>query len=271
MQESQDQPQLQPTPPAALNTDLDKSSELPVHAPDDETTRPILPDDEITLPILPEQTEEKPEQAETKPEQLKTKEATGQPANVPGPTPRTSGPAPRTSGRIPYALRRPVRIQRRPNSSTPSFSFTMITLIATAFIATFLIGLGYLHYKNAESEAREHKISGITFNDTPAKDAVYPSKHNCRVTGVIPGYGRYTLVFKGSKGEISPGVPNKEGRLTDVHYNKKTGQLTATCITGENVSGFFSGTLTKERRHFVYRATFTSTKGVDIDCIMVSK
>lgn len=287
MQAPQDQSQPQPAPPtppappmgsaapAAQNIDLDKSPKPPVYAPDDETTRPIepekssephtdAPDDETTLPILPEQTAEKPEQTAEK-------KATGQPVNVSRGTTQAQRPAAQATRPAAQAPRRLVRIQRRPKVSKPSFSFTMILFVATTFIASFLIGLGYLHYKNTESEAKENRSSIITFDETPAKNAVIPSKHNCRVRGKIPGYGRYTLVFEGSKGQVCTSVPYKKGRLTDVHYNKKTGLLTATCIWGENVAGYFSGTLTKEHHHFVYRGTFTTSKDVDIDFIMVSK
>lgn len=89
-----------------------------------------------------------------------------------------------------------------------------------------------------------------------------PSSANCTVSGNIPGYGSYTLVFQGSSGQISPGNPSKAGRLAYVSYDRSSGYLSATATTPNGTEvGYYEGVLLVSGGRYVYSGTFCNTKG----------
>lgn len=101
-----------------------------------------------------------------------------------------------------------------------------------------------LELEAAEADAEAHKgIDGVT------------------VSGYISNYGEYTLVFHDGYGEISPGVPNKNGQLANVVYDPATGALTANAMAYGNVVGTYRGVLSKDGNDYKYEGTFTNNSG----------
>lgn len=81
------------------------------------------------------------------------------------------------------------------------------------------------------------------------------------VSGYISNYGEYTLVFHDGYGEISPGVPNKNGQLANVVYDPSTGALTADAMAYGNRIGVYRGVLSKDDDNYKYEGTFTNNSG----------
>lgn len=122
----------------------------------------------------------------------------------------------------------------------------------------------------AKAEAAANRAAEETYYDGPS--SYIPGRPECRVSGNIPGYGNYVLVIHDGWGEISPGVRNKEGQLSNIYYDSSTGQLSMDAYTkGGTYCGQYFGYLSVENGRHVYNAYFCNTRGKQASFVMTGR